>query len=63
MDNLYLKNRYGSNEKTLKEKIMNAMHNLDDETLLSFGLLFTIIWKDSNPIERKQLIKYIKNNI
>ena len=50
-------------EKDIKYSIMKAMHNINNETLLDFGLLFTFIWKDANPMERKQIIKIIKNNI
>ena len=42
---------------------MEAMHHKDEDLLASLGGLFELIWKDANPMERKQMIKIIKNNI
>lgn len=51
------------NETEIKYKILELMHNKNNETYLYFGMLFEYIWKDSNPMERKQIIKIIKNNM
>ena len=51
------------NQKKIKYSIMEAMHHKDEELLSSLGVLFEFVWKDANPMERKQIIKIIKNNI
>lgn len=56
-------NLKGLNETDIKYKIMEAMHHKDEDLLASLGVLFELIWKDANPMERKQMIKIIKNNI
>ncbi len=53
----------GLSEKDIKYRIMEAMHHNDEETLISLGILFEFVWKDANPMERKEIIKIIKNNI
>jgi small acid-soluble spore protein I len=53
----------GFTEQDIKYMIMDAMHHNDKSTLENLGILFEIIWQDSNPFERKQMIKYIKRNI
>jgi len=42
---------------------MEAMHHKDEDLLSSLGVLFELVWKDANPMERKQIIKIIKNHI
>lgn len=53
----------GFNEKDIKYMIMDAMHHTDEDSLSSLGVLFEYVWKDANPMERKQIIKIIKNNL
>lgn len=53
----------GCSEKDIKYAIMEAMHHKDESILPSLGVLFEFVWRDANPIERKQIVKYIKNNI
>lgn len=53
----------GFSETEIKYAIMEAMHHKDEELLSSLGVLFEFVWKDANPMERKQMIKIIKNNI
>ncbi len=58
-----ISNLKGLSETDLKYAIMEAMHYKDDTLLPSLGVLFELVWKDANPIERKQIIKIIKNYI
>lgn len=58
-----IKSLKGLTEKDIKYKIMESMHHNDEKTLTNLGVLFELVWKDSNPMERKQIIKIIKNNI
>lgn len=58
-----ISNLKGLSEKDLKYTIMEAMHYKDDTLLPSLGVLFELVWKDANPMERKQIIKIIKSNI
>ncbi len=53
----------GFSEKDIKFVIMEAMHDRNEDHLQSLGVLFEYVWKDANPMERKQIIKIIKNNI
>ncbi len=53
----------GYNENEIRRKIMEAMHHQDEELLSSLGVLFEFVWKDANPMERKQIIKIIKHNL
>ena len=50
-------------ESSLKTNIIRCLKNKSEETMYEMGLLFEIIWKEANPMERKQFVKYIKNNI
>ena len=50
-------------ESSLKTNIIRCLKNKSKETMYEMGLLFEIIWKEANPMERKQFVKYIKNNI
>lgn len=50
-------------DKDIKYYIMETMHHIDDNSLISLGILFEFVWKDANPIERKEMIKIIKNNL
>lgn len=50
-------------ESSLKTNIIRCLKNKNPETLYEMGVLFEIIWKEANPMERKQFVKYIKNNI
>ena len=58
-----ISNLKGLSEMDIKYKIMEAMHHKDDNLLPSLGVLFELVWRDANPMERKQMIKIIKNNI
>ena len=58
-----MNNLKGLTESDIKYKILESMHHKDEDTYYSLGILFECIWKDSNPMERKQMIKIIKNNI
>lgn len=51
------------NDKDIKYYIMDTMHNIDDNSLINLGILFEFVWKDANPMERKEMIKIIKNNL
>lgn len=67
MNSVY-KDKLITNFKTISEKdikyyIMDTMHHIDDNSLINLGILFEFIWKDSNPMERKEMIKIIKNNL
>lgn len=53
----------GLTEKDIKYYIMDTMHHIDNNSLLNLGLLFVMVWKDANPIERKEMIKIIKYNV
>lgn len=53
----------GLSETDIKYKILESMHHKDESTYINLGILFEYIWKDSNPMERKQMIKIIKNNL
>lgn len=61
--NLVITDFKGLTETDIKYKILQSMHNKDNNTYIVLGKLFEYIWKDSNPMERKQMIKIIKNNI
>lgn len=50
-------------ESSLKTNIIRCLKDKNKDTLYEMGVLFEIIWKEANPIERKQFVKYIKNNI
>lgn len=50
-------------ESSLKTNIIRCLKNKSEATMYEMGLLFEIIWKEANPMERKQFVKYIKNNI
>ena len=50
-------------ESSLKTNIIRCLKNKSEETMYEMVLLFEIIWKEANPMERKQFVKYIKNNI
>ncbi len=56
-------NLKGLSEKDIRYTIMEAMHNKSEENLTELGVLFEFVWKEANPMERKQMIKSIKNNI
>mgnify|MGYP003304537255 CR=1 FL=1 len=53
----------GYTESQIKYTIMEAMHHKDEDLLSSLGVLFELVWKDANPMERKQIIKIIKHNL
>lgn len=50
-------------ESSLKTNIIRCLKDKNKDTLYEMGVLFEIIWKEANPTERKQFVKYIKNNI
>jgi len=60
----YIKNNFkDSNLNEIKESIVSSVESNDEVVLPGLGVLFEILWNNSDEVLKDQILNTIKNNI
>jgi len=60
----YIKNNFkGLNENEIKESITSAINEGDEVSLPGLGVLFEILWENSNSNLQNSILTNLKNNL
>jgi len=60
----YIKNNFkGLNENEIKESITSAINEGDEVCLPGLGVLFEILWENSNSNLQNSILTNLKNNL
>ena len=57
------KNFKNSNEKEIRNSIETSLKENTEETLPGLGVLFEVLWQNSNQNQRDEIITNLKNGL
>lgn len=68
MDNINIRNYIKENFKNseiieIKDSIVSSINDKDEVTLPGMGVLFEILWENSNEELQNKILKILKNNL
>ncbi|MBE6153180.1 MAG: small acid-soluble spore protein SspI [Firmicutes bacterium] len=68
MDNINIRNYIKENFKNceindIKESIVSSIDDNDEVTLPGLGVLFEILWKNSNDKLKNEILEILKSNL
>ena len=68
MDNINIRNYIRENFKNseindIKDSIVSSINDKDEVTLPGLGVLFEILWENSNEEEQNKILEILKNNL
>lgn len=60
----YIKANFkGSKESDIKESIISSIQDKDEVTLPGLGVLFEILWENSDDELKEKILKILKSNL